>query len=64
MIYAVFNKKKGFFKKSLNCMKQENINAGNKVLRVKMNKNLTVYGNVLIFNSTMKKVDGEVANID
>ena len=45
-------------------MKQENINVGNKVLREKMNKNLTVYGNVLIFNATMKRVDGEVTNID
>ena len=29
-----------------------------------MNKSLTVDGNVLIFNSTMKMVDGEVANVD
>ena len=29
-----------------------------------MNKNLTVDGNVLIYNSTLEKVDGEVAHVD
>ena len=45
-------------------MKQETINAGSINFAVKINQNLTIDGNVLIYNSTLEKVDGEVAHVD